>query len=135
MMSKFIIIFGILVSIVATYIYLDWGVMQIIGVGFALVFVNTADENGPVWRRTLLVTLAFALMVLGHFVINDNVMYWGALLLSSVLFIASFSCLYYLFNHEPGAGSTLTFAFLAMIVTAPFAFYVLFVGMNGLGYW
>lgn len=135
MMTKFIITFGILATTVATYVYLDWGVMQILGVWIVLVAVNTANENGPVWRRALLVSLAFSLMVLGHFVISDNFMYWGALLLSCVLFIVSFTCLHYLFNAEPGAGSTLTFAFLGIIITAPIAIYVLYEGMNGLGYW
>jgi len=134
-MIEFIITLSILATAVASYMYLDWSIIQILGAAFVLVAVNTADEKGPVWRRTLLVSLTFSLMVLGHFVIYDSFMYWGALLLSGVLFITSISCLHYLFNAESGAGSTLTFAFLGIVSTAPIAIYVLYVGMSGLGYW
>ena len=134
-MIKFMLTFGVIATIIATYVYLDWSIFQIIGVVFLLAMVNTADEAGPVWRRTLLVALTFSLLVAGHFVVSDNIMYWGALLLSCALFIISFYSLYYLFNAERGAGSTLTVAFLGMIFTFPIAVYVLYLALSGLGYW
>ena len=134
-MIKFIVTLGVIATMIATYVYLDWSFIQILGVAFVLGMVDTADERGPIWRRSLWVALAFSLLVAAHFVINDDFMYWGALLLSCVLFIICISLLKYLFTAERGAGSTLTFSFLGIIFIFPIAIYVLYLGMKGVGYW
>ena len=134
-MIDFIITLGTIATMIATYVYLDWSIIQIFGVAFVLGMVYTADERGPIWRRSLWVALTFSLFVAGHFIIADNFIYWGALLLSCLLFMISISLVHYLFTAEPGAGSTLTFAFLGIIFIFPIAIYVLFLGMKGLGYW
>lgn len=134
-MAKLIATFGAIAVMIATNLYLDWSFLQIMGVIFVLVAVDTADETGPVWRKRLLVGFAFSLMVLAHFVVADGVMYLGALIASCVLFMISIYSLVYLFNAEGGAGSTLTFAFISFIFFFPIAIYVLYIGMSGLGYW
>lgn len=134
-MTKFIISFSAIAIMIATYIYLDWSFLQILGVCFVLIAAHTADEKGPVWRRGLLVSLVFTLMVLGHFVIDDNLMYWGALVVSCILFIVSIYSLNFLFTAKPGAGSVLTMALLGVIICFPTAIYVTYLGLNGLGYW
>jgi len=134
-MAKLMITFGVIAAMVATYVYLDWSIIQILGVAFVLVVVDSADENGPVWRRGLLVVLAFSLMVLGHFVIDDNFMNWGALLLAGVLFFVCIALLSEIFKFKPGDGSVLTAYFLGLIILVPIAVFVLYQGMKGLGYW
>lgn len=134
-MIKFLIAFGIIAAMVATYVYLDWGFVQILGVAFVLAMVDTADKRGPVWRRGIWITLVFSLLVLGHFVIDDYFMYWGALLLAGLLFIISIALLYHLINPESGIGSVLTAYFIGLITLFPVAVYVLYVGMKGLEFW
>jgi len=133
--GKFIITFGSIAAVIAAYVYLDWSILQILGAVFLLMFAFVSDEKGPIWRKTLWVVLVLLLMVLGHFMINDNVMYWGAILLSALLFIISFFLLMGLINPESGAGSVLTVYFLGVIILTPIAVWTLYTGLNGLGYW
>jgi hypothetical protein len=134
-MIGFLITALVLSVAVATYMYLDWGVLQILGIGFLLTMAHEADEKGPAWRRILWVIFAFSLLVLGHFIIDDTLFYWGALLLSGLLFFISIAMLFNLFNSKPGDGSVLTVYFLGLIILFPVGVWVLYVGLEGLGYW
>ena len=131
---EFLVAFSVVATMTATKKYLNWSLLQDFGAAIVLVAVYVADKRGPVWRKSLLVALSFSLMVAGHFVIDDYYMYWGALLLSCVLFIASFYLLYFLLTAEPGWGSVLSIAFLGLVCSFPIAVYVLYFAMKGLGY-
>ncbi len=123
-----------LVTAVATYVYLDWSIWQIFGVLFVVSFAYIADEEGPKWRQTLWAVLAFSLMVLAHFVVSDNILYWGELLLSAIFFLIAISALLALMNSKPGDGSVLTAYFLGLILCVPLGFLFLYQGLVGLGY-
>ena len=131
---KFMITIGVLAVIAATYVYLDWGILQILGVAFVLLTVATIDENGPAWRRGLFVALTFSILVLGHFVVDDNLMSWGALILASVLFFICITFISEIFKFKPGDGSVLTAYVLGLIIIFPIAIFFLYQGMTGLGY-
>lgn len=134
-MAGFITTFTAIATMVAAYVYLNWGIMQILGVAFILITVNAAVENKPAWQKNLLVIVVFSLMVLGHFVINDNIMNWGALLLSAVLLLICILLISGIYKLKPGDGSVLTAYVLGLIIFFPIAIYTLYQGMQGLGYW
>ena len=123
-----------LATAVVSYIYLDWGVLQIIGVTFVVLFVNVADEKGPVWRRTLWSLFALVLMVLAHFIMTDDIVYWIELIGSTLLFLISVGLVLELMNSKPGDGSVLTVYVLGLIICVPIAGLLLYKGLSGLGY-
>ena len=133
-MIGWFITIAVLATVVASYVYLDWNVLQIIGVAFVVTFASVVDEKGPKWRQVLWAILAFLLMVLAHFIVSDTVIYWGALLLSAIFFLLAVSAVFGLMNSKPGDGSVLTAYFLGLIISVPLGFLFLYQGLEGLGY-
>jgi len=120
---------------IITYIYLDWSILQIIGVSFLLIAADSAVDKKATWVRYLAVVTAFGVLVLGHFYIDDSWMNWGTLVISGILFIAAISALFGLINSKRGDGSVLTVMFLVFIISLPLAIYTLYSGLTGLGIW
>lgn len=133
-MKNLIFAFLGLATAVASYIYLDWGVLQIIGVMLVVLFAFEADEKGPMWRKTLWSLLVLSLMILAHFFMTDDVIYWIELVGSALLFLISVGLIFALINPEHGAGSVLTFYALGVIICVPIAVLLLYKGLSGLGY-
>jgi len=119
---------------VATYMYLDWGILQILGAGLVVLVVYDLDEQGPVWRKAFTAFLAFAFMVAAHFVVTDSVIYSAELVGAGLLLLASIGFVFGMLKHKPGDGSTLTVFFLGLIICAPLGFFFLHQGLAGLGY-
>lgn len=134
-MTKAIVTFSIIPTLIASYIYLDWGIMQLLGICFVIACIDSINEKRPVLQRVFWDLLALSLMVLGHFVIDDKFMDWGAILLSAILFFTSIALLYGLLNSKSGDGSVLTVYFLGIIIIFPLAIFILYQAMTGLGYW
>ncbi|BCN92865.1 hypothetical protein THMIRHAM_06500 [Thiomicrorhabdus immobilis] len=133
-MFGFIVALLVLVSAVATYKYLDWGVLQIIGVAFVVALVYEIDEKGAVWRKTLWSSLAFSAMVLAHFWITDNSVYWIEVAGSVLLFMLAVALLFGILGHKPGDGSVLTVYFLGLVIIVPIAGILMYKGLAGVGY-
>ncbi len=133
-MKNFIIAALGLATAGATYLYLEWSVWQIIGAGLVLSVVFTIDERAPMWRRVLSTLFVFSLMVLAHFFVTDNVIYWGELVFAAFLFLMAILSLFGMMSHKPGDGSTLTAYFLGLIVCIPLGFLFLYQGLESLGY-
>jgi len=125
----------VLAAAIATYIYLDWSVLQIIGVAFLVLFASQVDEKGPVWRKTVWAMVTFSLTVLGHFFVSDNALYWIESVFSALLFALAAGSLIGMLKHKPGDGSTLTVYFLSLVISLPIALLLLYKGMTGLRYW
>jgi len=123
-----------LATVVASYVYLDWSILQIIGVALVVMFASVVDEKGPKWRQAIWGMLAFLSMVLAHFVVTDTVIYWGELLLSAIFFLLAVSAIFALMNSKPGDGSVLTAYFLGLVLSVPLGFLFLYQGLVGLGY-
>lgn len=92
------------------------------------------DEKGPVWRRALWPLMAFELMVAGHFLITDTVIYWIEIAGAVLLFMIAAGALFGMLNHKPGDGSTLTVFFLGFAICGLLGLLFLFLGLDGLGY-
>ena len=133
MIAWFLTIAG-LATAVATYVYLEWSVWQILGALFVVTFAIVADEQGPKWRQALWAVLALLFMILAHFVVSDNVIYWGELLLSAIFFLLAVSAIFALMNSKPGDGSVLTAYFLGLVLSVPLGFLFLYQGLVGLGH-
>ena len=133
-MKSIIFIAALLSTAVLTYLYLDWGVLQILGAGLVVLVVYDLDGNGPVWRRTLMAFLAFAFMVAAHFVVTDSVIYSAELVGAVLLFLVSIGSVIGMLKHKPSDGSTLTAYFLGLIICAPLGFFFMYQGLTGLGY-
>jgi hypothetical protein len=118
----------------ATYVYLDWSVWQIIGAALVVMFASIVDEKGPKWRQAVWGMLAFLSMVLAHFVVTDTVIYWGEILLSVIFFLLAVFTMFALMNLKSGDGSVGTAAFLGLIISVPLGFLFLYQGLEGLGY-
>jgi len=125
----------VLAIAIASYIYLDWGVLQITGVGFVVLLVYEIDEEGPAWRKSVWALLSFLVMVLAHFFVPDNAIYWIGLGFSALLFLAATASIIGLLNHKPGDGSTATLFFIILVISLPVGLLILYNGMVGLGYW
>lgn len=117
-----------------TYVYLDWGILQIIGVIFVLTFVYEMDEKGPKWRQILWTIAAFGVMVVAHFFMADNVVYWIEIAGSVLLFLIAITLFFSISTAGSGAGSVVTFYFLGIVFCVPIAIYLMTLGLTGLAY-
>ncbi len=115
---------------VLCYIYLDWGILQLLGVTFLVSAPFSAFEKLSTASRLLLSAIIFGLLVAAHFYLNDSIFYASGLLLSAVLYLVAIGCLLGLINHKPGDGSLLTLYFLCIVFTTPLATYVLYTSLS-----
>ncbi|NPA73034.1 MAG: hypothetical protein GXO35_09435 [Gammaproteobacteria bacterium] len=117
-----------------SYIYLDWGFLQILGASFLGMMAYQADQNGPVWRRLVWTLLTLALLVAGHFSLSDTVFYWGELVIALFLLLLAVSMVFSIMNHQPGDGSVLTIYALMLVFSLPLGAILLYKSLNGLGF-
>lgn len=133
MKNWLVVILGLIVSGL-TYVYLDWGILQIIGVMLVLAVVYELDEKGPKWRKLTWTMTAFGLMVMAHFFMADEAIYWIEIAGSVLLFLTAIGLFFSLATAGSGAGSVLTVYFLGIVLCVPIAIYLMILGLTGLAY-
>jgi hypothetical protein len=121
-------------GVVTAYVYLEWGVLQILGAIFLMMFAFQADEKGPAWRRYFWSLLTAGLMVLGHFYLDEAWTAWGSALLSVVMMLIVGAILVGIKEYKAGDGSSITFYILGLFITIPITVYVVYKTLGAFGY-
>ncbi len=116
------------------YLFLDWGILQLIGVTFVVSAPFSAFEKLSTASRLLLSAILFGLLVAAHFYLDDSIFYALGLLLSAVLYLVAAICLRGIIKPQAAIGSLLTVYFLGTILLTPLATYVLYTSLHKLAW-